>query len=150
MKSDRCINNCFSNFTRIGHSKTHAPGFKTSQELLVGSPSCEVNRDPAVSTARIPKRATAPDSKVHGTNVGPIWGRHDPGGPHVGPMNLAVWGCTDESSREIRTSKDIFVSHRNCISHRCLMYTCQDSCTVVACAKVVCGCHFITFLSIWF
>ena len=32
-----------------------------------------------------------PDSKVHGANIGPIWGRQDPGGPHVGPMNLAIW-----------------------------------------------------------
>ena len=24
----------------------------------------------------------SPDSKVHGANMGPIWGRHDPGGPH--------------------------------------------------------------------
>ena len=32
-----------------------------------------------------------PDSKVHGANMGPIWGRQDPGGPHVGPMNFAVW-----------------------------------------------------------
>ena len=30
-----------------------------------------------------------PDSKVHGANMGPTWGRQDPGGPHVGPMNLA-------------------------------------------------------------
>ena len=22
---------------------------------------------------------------------GPIWGRQDPGGPHVGPMNFAIW-----------------------------------------------------------
>ena len=22
---------------------------------------------------------------------GPIWGRQDPGGPHVGPMNIAIW-----------------------------------------------------------
>ena len=28
---------------------------------------------------------------VHGANMGPIWGRQDPGGPHVGPINLAVW-----------------------------------------------------------
>ena len=28
-----------------------------------------------------------PDGKVHGANMGPIWGRQDPGGPHVGPMN---------------------------------------------------------------
>ena len=32
-----------------------------------------------------------PDSKVHGANMGPIWGRQDPDGPHVGPMNLAIW-----------------------------------------------------------
>ena len=23
--------------------------------------------------------------------MGPTWGRQDPGGPHVGPMNLAIW-----------------------------------------------------------
>ena len=33
----------------------------------------------------------APDNKAHGANMGPIWGRHDPGGPHVVPMNLAIW-----------------------------------------------------------
>ena len=32
-----------------------------------------------------------PDSKVHGTSMGPIWGWQDPGGPHVGPMNFAIW-----------------------------------------------------------
>ena len=32
-----------------------------------------------------------PDSNVHGANMGPIWGRQDPGGPHVGPMNFAIW-----------------------------------------------------------
>ena len=32
-----------------------------------------------------------PDSKVHGANMGPIWGRQDPGGPHAGPMNFAIW-----------------------------------------------------------
>ena len=32
-----------------------------------------------------------PDSKVHGANMGPIWGRQDPGGPHVDPMNFANW-----------------------------------------------------------
>ena len=33
-----------------------------------------------------------PDSKVHGINMGPIWGRQYPGGTHLGPMNVAVWG----------------------------------------------------------
>ena len=32
-----------------------------------------------------------PGSKVHGANMGPIWGRQDPGGRHVGPMNFAIW-----------------------------------------------------------
>ena len=34
-----------------------------------------------------------PDSKVFGANMGPIWGRQYPGGPHVGPMNMnfAIW-----------------------------------------------------------
>ena len=37
---------------------------------------------------------TDPDSKVHGANIGPIWGRLDPDGPHVGPMNFAIWGAS--------------------------------------------------------
>ena len=32
-----------------------------------------------------------PDTKVHGANVGLIWGWQDPGGPHVGPMNFVIW-----------------------------------------------------------
>ena len=31
-----------------------------------------------------------PDSKVHGANMGPNWGRQDTGGPHVGAMNLGI------------------------------------------------------------
>ena len=29
--------------------------------------------------------------KVDGANMGPIWDRQDPGGLHVGPINLAIW-----------------------------------------------------------
>ena len=32
-----------------------------------------------------------PDSKLHRANMGPIWGWQDPGGPHIGPMNFAIW-----------------------------------------------------------
>ena len=32
-----------------------------------------------------------PDSKVHAANMGPTLGQQEPGGPHVGPMNLACW-----------------------------------------------------------
>ena len=31
-----------------------------------------------------------PKSKVHGANIGPTWVLSPPGGPHVGPINLAV------------------------------------------------------------
>ena len=27
--------------------------------------------------------------------MGPIWGRQDPGGPHVDPMNFAIWAVLD-------------------------------------------------------
>ena len=36
-------------------------------------------------------RLIYPDSKVHSAKMGPIWGRQDPGGPHVGPMNFVIW-----------------------------------------------------------
>ena len=39
------------------------------------------------------QKRTVPDIKVHGDNMEPTWGRQDPGGPHVGPMSLAIWGC---------------------------------------------------------
>ena len=31
-----------------------------------------------------------PDNKVHEAYMGSTWGRQDPCGPHVGPMNLAI------------------------------------------------------------
>ena len=39
---------------------------------------------------------TVPDSKVHEAYMGPTWGRQDPGGPHVDPMNLAIRGSICE------------------------------------------------------
>ena len=43
-----------------------------------------------------------PDSKVYVANTGPIWGRQDPGGPHLGPMNFVIWaplwGSEEEKS----------------------------------------------------
>ena len=37
------------------------------------------------------KHQHIPESKVHGANMGPIRGRQEPGGHHVGPMNFAIW-----------------------------------------------------------
>ena len=44
---------------------------------------------------------TIPDSKVHGANMGPTWGRQDPGGPHVGHVNLAIWDGNNATNTKI-------------------------------------------------
>ena len=46
---------------------------------------------PRVGTVKAKQWRAYRDSKVHGANMGLIWGRQDPGGPHAGPMNLAIW-----------------------------------------------------------
>ena len=46
-----------------------------------------------------------PDSKVHGANMGPIWGQQDPGGPHGGPMSLAIWVGYRQSQWWLETSQ---------------------------------------------
>ena len=38
----------------------------------------------------IARKHTYQDSKIHGANMGPTWFLSAPGGPHVGPMNLAI------------------------------------------------------------
>ena len=49
---------------------------------------------------------TVPDSKVHGTNMS------GPGGPHVGPMNLAIWAVTLFIRK---TLCYVFAAHKNVI-----------------------------------
>ena len=34
-------------------------------------------------------------ARFMGPTWGPIWGRQDPGGPNVGPMNFAIWDGTN-------------------------------------------------------
>ena len=40
-----------------------------------------------------------PDGKVHGANMGPIWGRQDPGGPHAGPHELCYLGWLNPNQK---------------------------------------------------
>ena len=49
-----------------------------------------------------------PDSKVHWANMGPFWGRKDPGGPQAGPMNFAIWvgGHTDTTQKFSRKGRE--------------------------------------------
>ena len=44
-----------------------------------------------------------PDSKVHEAYIGSTWGRQDPDGPHVGPMNLAIRDTTALRERSSTT-----------------------------------------------
>ena len=46
---------------------------------------------PSIMSAELAPLASNPDSKVHGACMGPTWGQQDPGGPHGGPMSLAIW-----------------------------------------------------------
>ena len=40
------------------------------------------------------------DSTVHGASMGPIWGRQDPDGPLVGPLNVK-WTSWRHNSRDL-------------------------------------------------
>ena len=98
-------------------------------------------------------RAT-PDSKVHGASMGPTWERQDPGGPHVGPMNLVIWdmlcrattwmevlfldihGMNFDSLVIIFTISEVLDQHSIVISHRmifpsnwnnaCFLHNCNE------------------------
>ena len=48
------------------------------------------------------KTNITPDSKVPGANMGPTRALPAPGGPHVGPMNLAIWDAHANASQLIK------------------------------------------------
>ena len=60
--------------------------FVLSSNLFYGIPLKVITQEMLLNLIR-----NIPDSKIHGANMGPTWGRQDPGGPHVGPMNLVIW-----------------------------------------------------------
>ena len=73
----------------INHGKSHE--YMNNKDLSVSvqtqyvHKSCGVNdvwRKPLFTTMRMS------ESKVLGANMGPIWGRQDPGGPYVSLMNF--------------------------------------------------------------
>ena len=64
--------------------------WQTCTKPLVPTP-CNCMPLVAIDDSCHPHIQPYPDSKVNGANMGPIWGRQDPGGPHGSPMNLAIW-----------------------------------------------------------
>ena len=65
------------------------PKFTTQQKFCVHSGLLKPHIDALMQDCSI--FSAFPDNKVHGAKVGPTWGRQDPGGPHVGHMNFAIW-----------------------------------------------------------
>ena len=55
----------------------------------------------SMSLTALDQQHAHPDSKIHGANMGPIWGWQDPGGPHVGPIKFA-------SKAELITKLEMF------------------------------------------
>ena len=88
------LNACLINDAGTGRNGTH------------------VSRQPASSTgyqvprsldwkihvgSKKPNKYCYPDSKVHGTKMGPTWVLSAPDGPHVGPMKFAFRECLRKS-----------------------------------------------------
>ena len=58
-----------------------------------------------------------PDSKVNGVNVRRTWGRQDPGGPHVGHMNFAIWDISYRTNDFNRLANLITISLQHIIPY---------------------------------
>ena len=67
---------------------------------------------------------SVPESKVHGANMGPIWGRQDPDGPHVGPLNFAIWGTIYVALAITHPTTFVRISLRYDISVNIIAYPC--------------------------
>ena len=75
-----------------------------------------------------PQFVNSLNSKVHGTNMGPIWGHLDPGGPHVGPINIAILVtplCGDlySGSSTFESATVTFAIRHILFVQRCLQFT---------------------------
>ena len=91
---------CVGNLAIVGSHNCLSPGrrhaiiWTDAGILLIGPSETDFNeiliKNHAFSFKKIYLKMS-PDSKVHEANMGPIWGRQDPDGPQVGPMNFAIW-----------------------------------------------------------
>ena len=59
-------------------------------KIYISQKDCAENAQNRQANGNFEKSCYIPDSKVHGANMGPTWVLPSPGGPHVGPMNLAI------------------------------------------------------------
>ena len=55
------------------------------------------------------------DNKVHGAYMGPTRGLEDPGGPHVGPMNLAIREIVMNVCPNDQQLTLLFIAKKKCV-----------------------------------
>ena len=76
----------------------------------------DLNRTPVVM-AKHGCSCVYSDSKIHGANVGPTWGCQDPGGPHVGHTNLAIWVFFRNLHLQDNLTRDCFTSTASTVNN---------------------------------
>ena len=77
---------------------------------------------------------TSQIARFMGANMGPIWGRQDPGGPHVGPMNFAIWDCMDGWVQDCSNSSALAMELlQSCAKPSIYCYTKHNTCLVPSC-----------------
>ena len=102
-RGSRNMLNCLERFTK---SQSAEGSLKNSTNTWYPSISELTIDDISKIDHHLTTTYNNPDSKVHGANMGPTWVLSSPGGPHVGPMNLAIW----ESMNRV----DMYVASRTC------------------------------------
>ena len=86
-----------------------------------------------------------PYSKVYGANMRPIWGRQDPGGPHIGPMNLAIWEAITKTNGDMLSIGPLGTSFREKISQISQEHKSKS----VFCKKMICSDINVLQIVIW-
>ena len=70
-----------------------------------------------------------PDSKVHGANMGPIWGRQDPDGPHVGYLGESYIYSRDPEALILVPACYSYGLAQGCSNYQCV----NNGATAVLC-----------------
>ena len=86
------------------------------------------------------------DSNVHGANMGPIWDRQDPAGPHVGPMNFAIWVVIKTGTAAVFPVSCTRLLHWNAVNHCTFLNNGDVNCRNISYKNHVISLHF----TIWF
>ena len=85
--------NCIATLSKIlWYCKEHFALSTSASHSKCAWPHCQqVANKGLIQTMMRSSRKHIPDRKVLGANMGLIWDRQDPGGPHVGPVNFTIW-----------------------------------------------------------